>query len=87
MDDAAQEQSEGTLTLEARAGDEPIVIHERRPRHPWEIECPACDFVFQRTKVAIARSWAKEHNDKVHDGRLEIIDHTLKQTAANPLDW
>lgn len=79
-------------TLEDRAQGQSIVILAKQPRKPWQIYCPACDFMFERTKVAIARTWATDHNNKTHQGQLPVIDLTQHQDSnptkvTSPLSW
>lgn len=69
-------------TLEERAEGDPIVVLAKQPRKDWQIWCPACQFMFNRTKVAVARSWAHEHNNKVHAGQLQVLD--LTNPTAEP---
>lgn len=38
----------------------------------WQIPCPICRFVFERTKKDIALFWAEDHNMELHNGELEI---------------
>ena len=48
-------------------------------RKHWSItfiDCGRCEFSFERTKVSIARTWAVEHNEKNHDGKLSVVDST-----------
>jgi hypothetical protein len=61
---------------EAEKPETTIVIHYGRGSLVY-ISCGRCQFDFERTKVAIGREWADEHNTKVHQGMMSVKDMTL----------
>lgn len=50
-----------------------LVVEASTKRGLWEMWCPRCKFTFERTKKAIANSWADQHNVDKHDGELTVI--------------
>lgn len=73
--DARQAAARATLR-QLKELDPKVTIIIGRSKGVWTIDCGRCDFVFERTKIDIARTWADEHNDTVHEGTLTVVDRT-----------
>lgn len=73
----------GSAKVEVECDADTILIKygpKRKYGNITFIGCGRCQFSFERTKVSVARDWAVQHNDDLHDGVLAIVDATRPQS-------